>query len=251
MRISAASWRLYQRAHRELQDAARKEFDVFFNSLPYGWDDETTLRALQAKAIELVEKYGLADSSLSAAFYDELMAAQGASLPACEALPPDVGFVRGDIASAAERATSTETMRSLMSSVVSGNVKRSGIRSMQAAALRDRTAWAWVCIGDTCAFCRTLGSRGWQQASKDVKAGRHAEHIHDNCDCQFVVKAPGSVLEIEGYDPDALLEQYDDAHGDINAMRRAEYTPEFAAERNARRREQYAAARAESMQKDE
>lgn len=247
MRISAASWRLYQRAHRELQDAAKKEFDVFFNSLPYELDDEQTLRALQAKAIELVEKYGLADSSLSAAFYDELMAMQGADLPECVVLAPDTGFVMQDIAASAQRATSTETMQALMRSVVAGNVKRSGIRSMQAAALRDKAAWAWVCIGDTCAFCRTLGSRGWQQASKSIVAGRHAEHIHDNCDCQFVVKAPGSVLEIDGYDPDALLDEYSDANGDINAMRRADYTPEYAAERNAKRREQYAAAKAEQQ----
>ena len=241
MRISAESWRLYQRAHRELQDAARREFDEFFASLP-DLSDPQALRALQAKALELVERYGLADSSLSAAFYDELMAAQGASVPACEALVPDRGFVSIDMASAARRATSPEAMRALMGAVVEGNVKRSGVRSMQAAALRDRTAWAWVCVGDTCAFCRTLGSLGWQEASKSVRDGRHAEHIHGNCDCQFVVKAPGATLEIDGYDPDALLDEYSDAHGDINAMRRADYTPEYAAHRNARRRELYAEA---------
>ena len=243
MRISRESWALYQRAHRELQGAARKELDVFFNSLPDGAGMEgANLRALQEKCVELVMKYGTADATLSASFYDEIMAMQGANVPECPVLSPDDAFVAQDVADAAAKATSNEAMRSLVGSVVSGHVKRSGIRSMQAAALRDRVAWAWVCIGDTCAFCRTLGSRGWQAASKAVRAGRHAEHIHDNCDCQFVVKAPGRVLEIEGYDPDALLDEYDDANGDLNAMRRSSYTPEYAAQRNARRRELYRAA---------
>ena len=243
MRISRESWALYQRAHRELQGAARKELDVFFNSLPDGAGMEgANLRALQEKCVELVMKYGTADATLSASFYDEIMAMQGANVPECPVLSPDDAFVAQDVADAAAKATSNEAMRSLVGSVVSGHVKRSGIRSMQAAALRDRMAWAWVCIGDTCAFCRTLGSRGWQAVSRSAVVGRRAAHIHDNCDCQYVVKAPGRVLEIEGYDPDALLDEYNDAHGDLNAMSRNSYTPEYAAQRNARRRELYRAA---------
>lgn len=121
---------------------------------------------------------------------------------------------------------------------------------MKNAAMRDGAMWAWVCVGDTCAFCRVLGSNGFQYASKNVRSGRHAEHIHDNCDCQFVVKPEGESLEVDGYDPAALANEYSHSEGissrdRINAMRRASYTSEFAEQRNARRRELYAAARQE------
>ncbi|MBR4692904.1 MAG: hypothetical protein IKP17_09110 [Oscillospiraceae bacterium] len=35
--------------------------------------------------------------------------------------------------------------------------------------------------GDTCAFCITLASRGWQKAGREAIKGGHAEHIHNNC----------------------------------------------------------------------
>lgn len=76
-------------------------------------------------------------------------------------------------------------------------------------------------------------------------AGHHAEHVHDNCDCQIMVKKPGEPLDIEGYDPDALKREYKNTSGktskdSINEMRHADYTPEKSAKRNARRRELYA-----------
>jgi len=168
-------------------------------------------------------------------------------VPQAPVLAPNAEHVATDVADAVRRATSAETARGLSGSALSGHVKRAGIRSMRAAAQRDHAQWAWVCIGDSCAFCRALGSQGWQVASRRVMAGDHAEHIHDNCDCQFAVSKPGETLDIEGYDPDALLEEYEaaDGHGSkgqINAMRRADYTKEFADQRNARRRELYALA---------
>ena len=50
-------------------------------------------------------------------------------------------------------------------------------------AVRDGAEWAWVPHGDTCPFCITLASNGWQKASRKVLKGGHAEHIHANCDC--------------------------------------------------------------------
>ena len=249
MRVSSRAWRRYQQAHRALQDAAKRELEEYFDSLPWDSDEPRAMRMLQLKAVELAERYGTADATLSAGLYDGVMAAQGAHVPPAPVLPPNMAYVATDVADAVRRATSAETARGLSGSALSGHVKRAGIRSMQAAAQRDRAQWAWVCIGDTCAFCRALGSRGWQVASKRVMAGSHAEHIHDNCDCQFAVSKPGETLDIEGYDPDALLDEYSDAdpngqgsRGQINSMRRADYTQEFADQRNARRRELYALA---------
>lgn len=247
MRISRSAWRKYQDAHRGLQDAAKQELEAYFDTLPWDADERRALELLQARAIELAERYGTADALLSSAFYVESMAAQGVSVDDVELSQTMPLYVGEDVVGAVAKAKTPETAKSLAGSALSGHVKRAGIETMRSAAIRDRAMWAWVCIGDTCAFCRAVGSRGWQQASRSILAGNHAEHIHDNCDCQFVVKAPGQTLEIEGYDPDALLREYESAEGKtskdiINAMRRNDYTPEFADQRNARRRELYAMA---------
>jgi hypothetical protein len=94
-------------------------------------------------------------------------------------------------------------------------------------SLRDGAEWAWIPQGETCAFCLTLASRGWQRASKDAIKNGHAEHIHANCDCMYAVRHSPN-LDVEGYDPDRYLEMYENAEGGnskqkINAMRREFY----------------------------
>ena len=252
MRISSSAWRKYQHAHSMLQGEAKRLLEEYFDSLPWDESEQRCLTLLAQRAVELANHYGLADASLSAAFYDEIMELQGANVPQAWVRTPNPEFVEQDVRDAVARATSRETAKSMSSGVLSGHVKRAGVDTMRANAVRDHAMWAWVCIGDSCAFCRALGSNGWQDASRAVLAGSHAQHIHDNCDCQFMVKKPGETLDIEGYDPDALLDEYADASGGsskdhINAMRRADYTPEFAEQRNARRRELYAAAKVEAQ----
>ena len=97
-------------------------------------------------------------------------------------------------------------------------------------------------MGDTCAFCLTLASRGWQRQSKKAR-DRHASHIHANCDCEYCVRFDGKST-VQGYDPDALLEQYYAAEGNtpqekINAIRRAHYA-ENAPTIRAQKRAAYA-----------
>lgn len=241
MRISKTAWAKYQQAHRRLQEAAKEEFRRYFESLPWETDENRALRLLLAKAAQLVQRYGGADASLSAGMYDEIMYKQGARVPPAVVSVPSAQFVVQDVRDAYQRALTHETALQLMSSAVSGHVKRAGVQTMRNAARRDGAQWAWVCVGDSCAFCRAIGSNGWQYASRKVLDGDHAEHIHDNCDCQFMVRKPGQALDVDGYDPDALLGEYRNAHGNsrerINEMRRNDYTQEFADKRNARRRE--------------
>ena len=93
--------------------------------------------------------------------------------------------------------------------------------------------------GDTCPFCITLASNGWQKASQKLLKGGHAEHIHANCDCEFAVRFRSDTT-VAGYDPDKYYRQYREAGGDINKMRRIDY----AANReriNAQKRAAYAA----------
>ena len=99
--------------------------------------------------------------------------------------------------------------------------------------------------GDTCAFCITLASRGWQRASKKAIRKGHAEHIHAHCDCTYAVRHD-SRTNVAGYDPEKYLKMYNDADGDINAMRRAQYQ-ENKDEINAQKRKAYEARKADYM----
>ena len=105
---------------------------------------------------------------------------------------------------------------------VSRLVKRAGADTTLKNAQRDGAEFAWVPHGDSCAFCLTLASRGWQRASQAAIKGGHAEHIHANCDCEYAVRFDGRT-SVAGYDPEAYLAQYNAAGGDINRMRRVNY----------------------------
>ena len=106
-------------------------------------------------------------------------------------------------------------------------VKQASADTMLYNAKRDGAQWAWIPSADTCAFCITLASRGWQPASKMQLKGGHAEHIHSNCDCNFCIRFSGDT-NVQGYDPNEYFEEYQNADGStpeakINAMRRENY----------------------------
>lgn len=122
---------------------------------------------------------------------------------------------------------------------VSRLVKRAGADTTLKNAVRDGAEWAWVPHGDTCPFCITLASNGWQKASSKVLKGGHAEHIHANCDCEFAIRFDHNTT-VAGYDPEKYLAQYNAAGGDINKMRRIDYAARKDAI-NAQKRAAYAA----------
>jgi hypothetical protein len=123
-------------------------------------------------------------------------------------------------------------------------VKMTGVDTTMRNAIRDSAEWAWIPRGDTCAFCISLASNGWQHASESQMKGGHAEHIHANCDCTFAIRFD-SDSGVAGYDPRRYREMYNDAEGrssraKINAMRRQIYA-ENSEEINAQKRDNYAA----------
>ena len=129
---------------------------------------------------------------------------------------------------------------------VSRLVKRAGADTTLKNAVRDGAEWAWVPHGDTCPFCITLASNGWQKASSKVLKGGHADHIHANCDCEFAVRFDGSTT-VAGYDPEKYLRQYRAAGSDVNAMRRIDYAARKDAI-NAQKRAAYAARKASTIE---
>lgn len=212
MQITANAWNEYitrlSRLNRKAGQLMRQYIDT------HGTGDAD---ALITYAAALVTKYGEGSAELACQMYDALAEAANAGVPAAEpAEPADYGEVARMV-----NATKNQNPANLPNGV-SRLVKRAGADTTLKNAVRDGAEWAWVPHGDTCPFCITLASNGWQKASSKVLKGGHAQHIHANCDCEFAIRFDHSTT-VAGYDPEKYLAQYNAAGGDINKMRRVNY----------------------------
>ena len=235
MTISTKDWRAYIDRLAALNDKAAEQMRKFVQTRGFG-----NTQALIEFAYALATKYGEASAALSAEMYDAIAALEKAFVPA--AVPAETATY--ETVAKTVRAVSDESQNiDKMANTVARLVKQAGADTTLQNALRDGAEFAWIPAGDTCAFCITLASRGWQRASKRAIKNGHAEHIHSNCDCTYAVRFDDST-QVQGYDPEAYLEQYENAEGGtpaekINAMRRAQYA-ERADEINAQKRAAYA-----------
>ena len=199
MQITANAWNEYITRLSRLNQKAGQLMREYIDT--HGTESTDDLIAY---AYGLVTKYGEAEAA-------------NAGVPAAEpAEPADYGEVARMV-----NATKNHNPANLPNGV-SRLVKRAGADTTLKNAVRDGAEWAWVPHGDTCPFCITLASNGWQKASSKVLKGGHAEHIHANCDCEFAIRFDHNTT-VAGYDPEKYLKQYRDAGGDINKMRRVNY----------------------------
>lgn len=174
--------------------------------------------------------------------YEATAAAQGVIVPTAEVADlPDYGEVAKAVKGTQKKSPNN------IPGTIARLVKQVGADTTLKNAERDGAQFAWVPHGDTCAFCITLASRGWQYMSKKAMRNGHAEHIHAHCDCEYAVRFDGKST-VAGYDPDKYLEEYNNAGGDINAMRRIRYKENKEAI-NARKRELYAKRKAKTIEK--
>ncbi len=229
MQITANAWNEYITRLSRLNQKAGQLMREYIGS--HGTESTDDLITY---AYGLVTKYGEGSAELACQMYDALAEAANAGVPAAEpAEPADYGEVARMV-----NATKNQNPANLPNGV-SRLVKRAGADTTLKNAVRDGAEWAWVPRGDTCPFCITLASNGWQKASSKVLKGGHAEHIHANCDCEFAIRFDHSTT-VAGYDPEKYLKQYRDAGGDINKMRRIDYAARKDAI-NAQKRAAYAA----------
>ena len=235
MKLTAQTWSEYVARLARLNQRAGQLMADYIAAHGTGDTD-----ALIAYANALVTKYGEGSAELACQMYDALAAAAKAGVPAAEpAQPASYGEV-------ARMVQATKASPPQMRQGVSRLVKRAGADTTLKNALRDGAEWAWIPQGDTCAFCLTLASRGWQKASQTAIKGGHAEHIHANCDCEYAIRFDGTST-VAGYDPDKYLRQYRAAGSDVNALRRVNYAKNR--ERiNAQKRAAYAARKAYTNQ---
>ena len=228
MQISAKTWNEYITRLSWLNQKAGQLMRDYIDR--HGTADTADLIAY---AYGLVTKYGEGSAELACQMYDALAEAQGALVPAAE---PAETASYNEVARMVN-ATKDQNPANLPNGV-SRLVKRAGADTSLRNAARDGAEWAWVPHGDTCPFCITLASNGWQNASDKVLKGGHAQHIHANCDCEFAIRFDHRTT-VAGYDPEKYLAQYNAAGGDINAMRRIDYAARKDAI-NAQKRAAYA-----------
>lgn len=164
-------------------DKAQQEMLAFIEAA--GGYTEVEFDAAIAKAYQLATKYGEANASLAALLYDATAELSGAPVPAAEvAATATLDEVKEAIYASSAFSQNDE----YISGVVGRLVKQASADTTMQNARRDGAEWAWVNDGDSCALCELLASEGWQHASQAVMNGNHAEHIHANCKCVFLVR---------------------------------------------------------------
>lgn len=235
MFISSKDWNMFVKRLSLINRKAADDIRTYIEK--NGLED---IRALIGHCYEVANYYGTASASLAALMYDTIAELEGVTLPEAE-MAAGPGY--GAVAKAVNGTLKTSTNPDEIAGSVARLVKMTGQDTMLYNALRDGAEFAWIPAGDTCAFCIMLASRGWQDISKEALKNGHAEHIHSNCDCTYMVRHTRE-LNVRGYDPAKYLKQYNAADGDtwrekLNAMRREHYE-ENADEINAQKREAYA-----------
>lgn len=88
-------------------------------------------------------------------------------------------------------------------------IHRSAFENMERNCARNDLRYARVPSGrETCGFCFMLSSRGFVYRSEQTAGSTHA--YHDHCDCVIVpgFKDLPASEQVEGYDPDAMLERW-------------------------------------------
>ena len=202
MQITTRTWNNYIARLSRLNKAAGQKMREYIRL--HGTDDT---EALISYAYAVTTRYGEGSAELACQMYDALAEAEGMLLPAAE---PAATANYGEVARMVH-ATKDQNPENLPNGV-SRLVKRAGADTTLHNAVRDGAQWAWVPHGDTCPFCITLASRGWQTASQKLLKNGHAEHIHSNCDCEFAVRFERRI-SVAGYDPEKYLKQYRAAGG--------------------------------------
>lgn len=199
MEITQTQWNKYTNTQKAIREKAAKEMNRFIAQ--YGFNDRGSLIAF---ANQLANKYGEAAAEYACQLFEEIAAAQGVIVSA------EVAEVLsyGEVAKAINGSLKQSPTGQLLASVMERVVKQAAEDTMLQNAKRHRAAFAWVPQGITCPYCLMIGAIGWQDAV-NIKNGKHAEHIHGNCDCEYVIDFKGD-MQISGYDPDALQDYFTD-----------------------------------------
>ena len=216
MKIAPTKWKAYTASLAMINSRAAREMLAFAGR--NGLNDR---KKLIDYGMALVQKYGEGSAELACEMYDAIARLQKARVPAAK--PADIPDY-GEVARSVNGTLKQSPDGKLLGDAVSRLVKQVGADTMLKNARRDRAEFAWIPSGDACPFCAMIASNGWQRATRQTVSGDHADHIHANCQCEFAIRFT-SELDVSGYEPEKLREEWDNAEGTtqaekLNSMRR-------------------------------
>lgn len=220
MKVTRKQWNNYQKKLSSISARASSEMLSWITA--QGGFTAIEFETAIAKAYALATKYGEASAALSALMYDTMAEASGAGV--ASAVVAETATL-GEVSKAIYGGATFSQSDDYISGIVGRLVKQAGADTTLQNAKRDGAQFAWISVGDTCAYCEMISSIGWQYASSDTIKGNHAEHIHSNCDCEFMIRFDNT-SSVEGYKPNTSL--YDNTEGNtleekVNTLRRQNY----------------------------
>ena len=256
--LSRDAWVEYAKAMGAIDSRAKRLIENWITSNGAGIDDLLAIRDKKGRSLidyahQVAVQYGQASSAMAADMYDMLALFQNV-----DALPAEMAeqITYGEVAKAVKGTLKTSHNTEEIAGAVSRLVKMAGADTMLQNAYREytrpgrrhtRAEWAWIPVGDTCAYCLMLASNGWQPQTVWAR-GHHAQHIHANCDCTYAVRFRPD-FEVGGYSPEQYYAMLEDADPEgtweqrVNAVRRQNYARNKE-EINEQKRSAYAKMRA-------
>lgn len=178
-----------------------------------------------------------ATAQLAAQFYDGLRYYEiGETMGAQPTSGRDSAATEGAVRAFADKLVNDnpDEFANLLRSRVDYEIKVAASQTCLENAKRDRRKprFARVPTGiETCDFCLMLASRGFVYHTEAA-----ASHAHSGCDCRVVPS--WTSYDVQGYDPKAIYDQWQDAI-DAKAAERAERNGTSEAEERERIMRQY------------
>lgn len=180
----------------------------------------------------LVKTYGRSAASIAAEFYTRQRGIAAPDEP-YEPLAFDAGnagFLPFDIDDALKSADVGERLAS--SAIQRTNEYADATITVNAKRDPAKPKWALVPHAGACGWCRLMGSQGFTYASE-----RSARDVrHPDCKCDVVVDFDTDNPSLDGYDVDALGDQYIEARDAVEDDARSEWDAMSGAERDEFRR---------------
>ena len=172
----------------------------------------------------LVTKYGEAATEFACEMYDAISELENAGVDPAE---PAETATYSDVAKAVNGTMKNLLRAEVVAAAMGRLVKLAGQDTTLKNAVRDNAYYAWIPLGDTCAFCLGIAAEGWKRASERALKGGHAEHIHGNCNCAYSIKH-NKETDYRFYKPEAYEAIFENAEGDtkeekLNSVRRIAY----------------------------
>nr|DAV56277.1 MAG TPA: minor capsid protein [Caudoviricetes sp.] len=198
----------YFKAVKGCSKAARNDFAKVWAMLDFE-DKDYSISLLLDLLPGLVDKYGEAAATAAAEMYEAVMVASTGRL-----VPAELSETYGRkivksvyFASDLIRRGEYQRARSVLDSAIDYYTKQPARNTVYRNAKRDGARYARVPTGaETCEFCLMLASRGWVYHTEEAAGGK-GNSYHTDCDCMPVVSFSKNPV-VEGYDPDALHQEY-------------------------------------------